>query len=373
MIYFDNAATTFPKPLQVKDAAISAITKYGGNPGRSGHKMSLRAAEQVYNTRDLVADFFGAKTENVVFTLNCTHALNLAIKGIMQDGGHIITSSLEHNSVTRPIHALSKKNVTYSIAQVSDDEDETIRNFEELITPSTKAIACTIASNVTGQILPYKRIAELCKKHDICYIADGAQACGIIPLNLSDGFNILCSAGHKGLYGTTGTGILVTDGKYKLSTILEGGTGTTSDSLEQSPILPEMLESGTLNTVGIISLGAGIKFINNYSLKKIYAHENELCDFFIKEIKHINGINIYRNPSLKYAPIVSFTIDGFSSAEITNRLDKAGFALRGGLHCAAVTHESLGTTENGTVRFSPSIFNYKFQIRNLATILKKCQ
>ena len=371
MIYFDNAATTFPKPVQIKQAAMNAITIFGGNPGRSGHKISMRVAEQIYNVRNLTADFFGAKTENVIFTLNCTHSLNLAIKGIMQDGGHIITSSLEHNSVARPIYALSKKNVTFSVAEAMENDDDTVSNFEKLITPETKAIACTIASNVTGQILPYKQIGELCRKHNICFIADGCQACGILPVKLSDGINILCSAGHKGLYGTTGTGILVTDGKFSLSTIIEGGTGATSDSLEQTPFLPEMLESGTVNTVGILALGAGISYIKGYSLSKIFSHEKELCEYFISELSKISNVTIYRSKRSNYVPIVSFIIEGLSSAEISNALDEAGFALRGGFQCAALTHQYLGTLENGTVRFSPSIFNNKNEVAVLVRVIKK--
>jgi len=371
MIYFDNAATTFPKPLIVRDAVCTAVVKYGGNPGRSGHKISLKVAEKVFKTRSIVADFFGAKTENVVFTLNCTHALNFAIKGIMQDGGHIITSSLEHNSITRPIYALSKKNATYSIAEVCENDDNTVANFEKLITPNTKAIACTIASNVTGQILPFKKIGELCRKYNLCFIADGAQACGIIPLKLSDGFNILCSAGHKGLYGTTGTGVLVSDGKYHLSTIIEGGTGATSDSLEQTPFFPEMLESGTVNTVGIISLGAGINYIKNYSLTRVFSHEKMLCDLFINGIKDIKGIKIFRNPANIYVPIVSFLLNNCTSTEISSMLDDAGFALRGGLQCAYIAHKYLGTLDTGVVRFSPSIFNNKNEVRLLANTLKK--
>lgn len=371
MIYFDNAATTFPKPLRVKIAALNAITKFGGNPGRSGHDMSLKVAEEVYKSRSLVADFFGAKPENVVFTLNCTHALNYAIKGITQRGGHIIISSLEHNSVSRPVHALSKKNVSYSIAKIDNDDEITIKNFEKLITPRTKAIVCTIASNVTGQLLPYKAIAELCRKHKLCYIADGAQACGVIPLKMSDGFNFLCTAGHKSLYGTTGTGILVSDGKYKLSTIIEGGTGATSSELEQTNILPEMLESGTINTVGIISLGAGIQFINELTVPKILQHEINLCNYFINGIKNIKGIRIYRNDTAKYVPIVSFNIDGLTSTELSGLLNTAGFALRSGLHCAIVAHKSIGTAEYGTIRFAPSIFNNEQEVSLLIKNIKK--
>ncbi len=371
MIYFDNAATTYPKPFQVRNAAVMAITKYGGNPGRSGHKISMAVAEQVYNVRNLAANFFGAEAENVIFTLNCTHALNLAIKGFLQDGGHVIFSSLEHNSVSRPIYALSKKNVSYSIANVCVDDDDTINNFESLINPDTKAIICTVASNVTGQVLPYKRIGELCRKHSLCFIADGAQACGIIPLKMSDGFNFLCTAGHKGLYGTTGTGLLITDGKYQLSTIIEGGTGTTSDELEQTPILPEMLESGTLNTVGIISLGAGIKFINSYSMYKIFSHENHLCNMFLNGIKNLKGITVYRQNNARYVPIVSFNIHGLAAGEVSKMLNEMGFALRGGLHCAGIAHNYLGTINGGAVRFAPSTFNTEQEVMLIVNSLKK--
>lgn len=371
MIYFDNAATTYPKPPSVQRAVNRAVVIFGGNPGRSGHKYSLRVAEEIFKTRALCAGFFGAEIENVVFTPNCTYALNLAIKGIMANGGHIIISSLEHNSVARPAFALSNNNCSFSIAEVDENDDVTIENFEKLITPNTKAIACTIASNVTGQILPFKRIAMLCKKYNLCFIADGAQACGVIPLKMSDGFNFLCAAGHKGLYGTTGTGLLISDGKYPLSTIVEGGTGTTSDKLEQPDFMPERFESGTLNTVGILSLYAGLNFIRNLTLKNIFEHETALCNLFIKKASNIKGIRIYRKRNCCYVPLVSFNLDGCTAEELTAQLDKAGFALRGGLHCAILAHKCNGTENKGTVRFAPSFFNNEQEVIMLVNKLKK--
>lgn len=371
MIYFDNAATTFPKPLSVRSAVNTAITHYGGNPGRSGHKLSMITANEIYKSRQLVADLFETEPENVIFTFNCTHSLNLAIQGIISENDHIIISSLEHNSVSRPVHALSAINATYSIADVNDDDDKTIKNFERLITPQTKAIVCTIASNVTGQILPFKQIAKLCQKHNLCFIADGAQACGVIPVKMSDGINILCCPGHKGLYGTTGTGVLITDGKYQIKALMQGGTGSTSDELEQTPFLPEKLESGTLNTVGVISLGAGIKFINKMKMSKIHRYENMLCDIFINGIKDLKGIYIYRNQNANYLPIVSFSFKNMSSNELSSKLSDEGFALRGGLHCAYVTHNYLHSIENGTVRFAPSVFNNKSQVNHLVNVIKK--
>ena len=371
MIYFDNAATTFPKPSCVRNAVLRAVLNYGGNPGRSGHKMSIRAAAEIFKTRMLAAEMFGAKSENIVFTLNCTHSLNLAIKGMMKNGGHIIISSLEHNSVARPVHALSQEGCTYSVAVVSENDDITINNFEKLITPQTKAIVCTLASNVTGQILPYKRIGDLCRKYNICFIADGAQACGVIRIRLSDGINFLCCAGHKSLYGTTGTGMLISDGKYSLSTIVEGGTGTTSDELVQPDFLPERLECGTLNTVGIIALGSGIDYVRSKNIEKIFLHETHLCDLFLKGISKIKGIKIYRKPSCKYVPVVSFNLEKLEPTEFSRLLDNEGFALRSGLHCAILAHKTNGTENSGTVRFAPSIFNNEQEVFLLINTIKK--
>ena len=251
IINFDNSATTYPKPPAVAKAVAQAVERYGGNPGRSGHKLSMRVSEKIFTVRQQAAEMFGAQTENVAFTANCTHALNMAIKGVMQYGGHMIISDHEHNAVARPVYALSKtRGVKYSIARTGETDSETVENFRRLITPETKCICCTVASNVTGRLMPYRELAALCKAHGICFIADGAQACGLLELPLSDGFNFLCTAGHKALYGPTGTGLLISDGEYSLSTIIEGGTGATSALLEQTPFLPEKLESGTINTVG---------------------------------------------------------------------------------------------------------------------------
>lgn len=372
MINFDNAATTFPKPESVKSAVLTAFSKYGGNPGRSGHKLSMQTAMAIYNARNICADFFGSRTENVIFTQNCTHALNFAIKGLLSDGGHVIISDLEHNSVARPVFSLSsKKDCSFDIAKTSENDNITVYNFEKLIQSDTKAIVCTIASNVTGQILPFKKIGELCKKYGICFIADGAQACGIIPLKLSDGINILCTSGHKGLYGTTGTGLMITDGQFPLSTIMEGGTGSSSFSLEQPDFLPDRFESGTVNTVGVLSLGAGISFVNKIGINRIFAHEQKLCDMFIKGISSIEGIKIYRKPNCNYVPIVSFNLCGVSPEELSKALSDRGFALRGGLHCAPLAHKTIGSAPEGTVRFAPSFFNTEEQVYAIVKTLKQ--
>ena len=367
MINFDNSATSFPKPAVVKKAAVTAMNRYGGNPGRSGHKLSMETAGAVYSARCTAADFFGAEPDNVVFTQNCTHALNTAIKGTAKNGCHIIISSLEHNSVVRPVHALYKQGkCTYSIAKVSSDESETAENFLRLINPRTRVIVCTAGSNVTGQIPPIEKIALICQERGICFIADGAQACGVIPIRLGDGINIICTAGHKSLYGPSGTGILVTDGKFDISPLMEGGTGSSSMELDQPDFFPDKLEAGTVNTCGAIALGAGIKFVSDLGFDRIYTHESRLCSKLIVALKQMKNVTIYRDDRVKkYLPVVSFNIDGMPANETAARLSDMGFALRGGLHCSGLAHTSLGTVPDGTVRFSPSVFSTESEVAAL--------
>lgn len=371
MINFDNAATTFPKPKSVRLAVAEAVERYGGNAGRGGHELAMKTSEAVYNARAAAADFFGAEPENVVFTLNCTHALNMAVQGIMCGGGHLIISHLEHNSAARPAAEMAlKKKISLSIAEIYEDDDKTVESFRSHIHPDTKAIVCTIASNVTGQILPYKRIAQLCAEHNICFIADAAQASGILDLKLSDGFNILCTAGHKGLYGITGTGLLVSDGKFPLSPIIFGGTGSASSSLRQPDFLPDSLESGTLNIIGAASVHAGIRFVNRMGIDNIRTHEDRICRRFIRELENDDNITLYRSPHCRYVPIVSFNIRGIMPEKAAQLLSQQGFGLRAGFHCAALAHSMLGT-ENGTVRFAPSVFSREADAVRLANTIKK--
>lgn len=370
MINFDNAATTYPKPLTVRRAAADAITYLGGNAGRGGHQLAMRTSEAYYNARETAADFFGAEPENTVFTLNCTHALNMAIQGVMAEGGHMIISSMEHNSAARPAVALAmKKQITLSVAEVFADNERTIESFRRLIRSDTRAVVCTLASNVTGQLLPYREIGELCRVHDICFIADGAQVCGIYDIKLSHGINMLCTAGHKGLYGITGTGLLITDGKYPISPIIQGGTGSSSLSLFQPELLPDSLESGTPNIIGAVTVGEGIRFIKSRGTDNIRAHEERLCRRFMAELSPLEGITVYRSQEAEYAPIVSFNVRGVSSEEAAEILSEKGFCLRAGYHCAALAHATLGT-KGGTVRFAPSVFNTEAEVLKLVYYVK---
>lgn len=367
---FDNAATTFPKPAAVKKAAIYAMEHYTSS-GRGGHPLAAETSRAVYSARVTAAEFFGAEPENTIFTMNCTHGLNIAIQGIMRGGGHMIISSMEHNSAARPAAKLAaEKKISLSVAQVYPEDNRTIESFRSLIRSDTKAVVCTLASNVTGQLLPYREIAEICRRKNICFIADGAQACGIIDVKLDQGINILCTAGHKGLYGLTGTGLLISDGKFPIPSLMQGGTGNNSQSLIQPDLLPESLESGTSGIIGIMSLKAGIEFVSRIEIPRIYAHEDKICRSFISTLSRNDKIKIYRESPANYVPIVSFNADGVKSEVLAAELAKQGYCLRAGFQCAALAHSSLGTN-NGTVRFSPSIFSRESDAVILANYINK--
>ena len=366
MIYFDNAATTYPKPPAVIAAMSRALVRYGANPGRAGHAMSLETAEAVYDAREKCAEMFGAKVENTVFMPNCTFALNTAIKGILTENSHAVASDIEHNAVLRPLYALSKNSgVSYSFAATGEDE-ETAANFESLINRRTKAVICTLAGNVTGRIMPVRRIAEICRRRGICFIVDAAQGAGVLPIKLSDGVNIICAAGHKGLYGPMGTGLLITDGKYRLKTLVAGGTGSMSKEPEQPEMLPDRFESGTINTAGAISLGAGVDFVRSRGIDNIREHENELCRRFFAGLRKNPAITLYSDTfDERYAPVIPFNIADLPSEKASELLSDAGFALRGGLHCAYPAHRKLGTGDRGAVRFSPSAFSTAAEVNAL--------
>lgn len=370
IVYFDNAATTFPKPETVRRAVNSAVLRLT-SPGRGGHPLGLRTSEAVYSARETAARFFGAEPENVVFAMNCTHALNMAIHGVMSKGGHLIISSMEHNSAARPAAALAKSGkIKLSVAKVYPSAERTVESFRKLIRGDTKAIVCTAASNVTGQIMPIRELGEVCRTRNIALIADGAQACGVIDVNMAQGINILCTAGHKGLYGITGTGLLISDGKFPITPIIQGGTGSSSQSLEQPELLPDALESGTVGAIGAISVKAGVEFLEKTGLNKIYAHEDRICRRFVSELSDVSKIKIYRENTADYVPIVSFNIDGMPSERTAAELAKEGFCLRAGFHCSPLAHTQLGTGK-GTVRFSPSVFSREEDAVRLTKIIKK--
>ncbi|WP_101909595.1 aminotransferase class V-fold PLP-dependent enzyme [Marasmitruncus massiliensis] len=376
MVYFDNAATSFPKPLLVKNAVDSAIVRYGANPGRSGHDLAAETGKKVYDVRVKAAEFFGARNEEqVVFMQNCTYALNTVIKGLLRPGDHVITSDMEHNSVMRPLHTLEARGIiTYSCAVTSYDDEETVDAFRCLIRDNTRVIITTHASNVFGIKLPVQKLALLARQYGLYFVLDAAQTAGTEPIHVTDmGIDFLCTAGHKGLYGPAGTGLLITPYGNCLSPLVEGGTGSLSFDLAQPDFLPDRLESGTLNTVGIIGLGAGLDFVNRCGLANIARCECKVARCVYDNISKEKGVILYTPPP-EYGvnlPVVSFNIEGLTSEETTARLNKAGFALRGGLHCAPTVHKKFGTDSIGTARISVGAFNTVEQACDLANAICK--
>ncbi|HAN44655.1 MAG TPA: aminotransferase class V-fold PLP-dependent enzyme [Ruminococcaceae bacterium] len=374
MIYFDNAATTYPKPQSVINAVNSAFVKYGANPGRSGHKMSIETAAEVYSCREAAAELFGSSSpQNVVFTQNCTGSLNLCIKGVLRQGDHAVISDLEHNSVLRPMHSLQQKGIiTYDIAQTYIDDEKTVNSFEAKIKTNTKLIVCTHASNAFGLRLPIERLAQLCKSYGILFAVDAAQTAGCLKINIEKtGIDFLCMPGHKGLYGPSGTGILICNNDLPLDTVFEGGTGSQSLEYNQPDFLPDRLESGTLNTIGIIGLHAGINFIRQKGCDKLFAHESRLAKYIYAELAKNKKVKLYTPFSEKSLPVISFNIEGMSGEQTAQRLNENSIAVRGGFHCAPLAHQKFGTLKTGTARISLGAFNTANEAEKFCQIIKK--
>lgn len=379
MVYLDNAATSFPKPPEVAEAVKEAILHYGANPGRSGHDLSMAVAERIYDCRKNLADFFHISgPEQIVFTLNCTQAVNLVLKGLLRQGDHVICSSYEHNAVARPLYRLSADGcISYDVAPVWEgDPIRTVREFACRIRSNTRMIICTMASNVFGILPPIPRLAALAHQHHLLFAVDAAQGAGHIPVDMkSMGIDYLFVAGHKGLYGPTGVGILaIGENTPPVPLPLwEGGTGSLSSQLEQPDFLPDRLESGTVNTVGILGLDAGLGFINRIGCEKIWRKEISHTAYVYDQLSCLNRVYLYtRRPRYGFsAPVLSFNLEGLGSEEVTQMLNEAGFALRGGLHCAPLAHSCKGTKKSGTIRFSPSWFNSEEDIASFCRTVRR--
>lgn len=377
MIYLDNSATSYPKPKCVIDGINEAVIKYGANSGRGAYKMALDTTEEIYKCRKKVADFFKLpKLENVVFTYNCTSALNMAIKGVAKQGCHFIISDLEHNAVLRPLESLKQKGICeYSVAKIERDTYDTLRNFERCIRKNTVAIICTGASNVFGIIPPFKLLSSLAHRYKLIFIMDYSQVAGIIPLNIKDSnIDIVCCSGHKGLLGPTGVGLLLINNDIILNTVIEGGTGSDSQNPLQPLNYPDRLESGTPNIIGIIGLSKSIEYLQTVKQERVYNHELRLLRYFQNNLFSNNRIKFYTNLVSKkqhLAPIVSFNVENMHSEEVASLLSEDGIAVRAGLHCAPLAHYKFNTQNVGTVRISPSIFTKKSDIDLLINSVRK--
>ena len=375
MIYLDNAATTFPKPEAVYNAMMDCMKNYCANPGRAGHKLAMKAAREIYDTRENIAKLFNIDNPmNIVFTNNATDSLNLAIKGVVNKGDHIITTSMEHNSVIRPIKALEKVGVENTIVQCDEQGFLNIDDLEKAIKPNTKLIVTTHASNVCGTLIDIKSISEIANKHNILYLIDASQTVGVYDIDLKDiKADMLAAPGHKGLLGPQGTGILYIREGLNIDILKEGGTGSRSEDLFQPDLLPDKYESGTHNTPGIVGLNEGVKFIFKEGIDKIKEHEEELCKYMLERLEEVPNIRIYGpKDANKRASVISINIGNMDSGEITFLLDSEyNIATRSGIHCAPLAHKTLGTLEQGAVRFSIGYFNTKEEIDKAVAALKE--
>ena len=354
-IYLDNAATSSPKPQAVIDEVNLALTRYNANPGRSGHSAALEAARMVYAAREALAKLMHAQDGDcIAFCFNCTDALNLAIKGILRRGDHVISTLLEHNSVLRPLSELSSRS-QIALTLISPGPDGMIdpSSVARAIRKNTRLIAVTHASNVTGAIQPVAAIGEIARKNEIFYLIDGAQAFGLLPVDVRLlHCDLYAFPGHKSLLGPQGTGGLYIRKGIRLNTLRDGGTGTESDSMLQPEDQPERYESGTVNLPGIAGLRRGAEYVQDHQAQ-IMMHERELTTALHRGIAAMDETIVYSPvEEAAKAGIVSFNMGDFTSSELADALSRRGIAVRGGLHCAPGAHRFLGTTRRGAVRAS---------------------
>mgnify|MGYP002407459880 CR=1 FL=1 len=366
MIYLDNAATTFPKPKTVYQEVMRAMTEYGANPGRGSHSMAVEGARIIYETRELMAKLFNLDDPmKVIFTFNATDGLNQGIKGVLDPGDHVITTTMEHNSVLRPIKELEKYGIENTIVQCESDGSISVDDIESAIKSSTKLIVTTHVSNLTGTIMPIGEIGQMCKRRGILYLVDAAQSAGVLDIDVKrDNIDLLAVPGHKGLLGPQGTGALLINCDAEIKHLKEGGTGSESSSMIQPNFYPDKLEAGTHNLLGIAGLNAGLKYILNKGTKSIYSHEKMILDIFINGIRENGRINIYGPEDINNrCGVVPINIEDIDSSEVAYSLDdKYGIAVRPGLHCAPLAHKTIGTEKIGAVRFSVGPFNNKSDI-----------
>lgn len=359
MIYLDNAASTWPKPEGVADAVKKAIEEYGANPGRGSHRLAVKAEQAIANTRNKLSQLLGVRDpSNLLFCLNTTHALNLALKGLLSEGDHLILTGWEHNAVARPVEWL-KQHRSLQVTIISPNEKVGwAKQVEEQIRENTRLIVTIHGSNVIGETLPIAEIGEVARKHGVFYLVDAAQTAGLLPIRLDDlPVDLLAFPGHKGLFGPQGTGGLYAASHVPLVPIIQGGTGNRSEELEHPGERPLGFESGTPNTPGIAGLGAGVEFVLKTGVERIYHHEMELTRQLWEGLLGIKGVHLVHSkpPAL---PILSFNIDGVDGIEAATILDQHyQIAVRAGFHCAALAHRSLQTANRGAVRVSPGYFN----------------
>jgi cysteine desulfurase family protein len=374
MLYLDNAATSFPKPESVYQVLDRFARSDLANPGRAGHKMALAAERALDDCRHLLNQLFhGKEPERFVFTLNCTDALNMAFKGVLRDGDHVITSDLEHNSVSRPLRAMELAG-RISLTRIRADGGGTYSpdDVRAAITPKTRLIALTHASNVLGTVQPIAEVGRIARTADLLFLVDAAQTAGVVPLDVQEAnVDLLAFPGHKSLLGPTGTGALYVGPRARVGAWREGGTGGDSSSETQPREFPYFLEGGTPNVLGVAGLSAGLRFVQEQGLDNIRRHEVELTERLWRKLEELGGFEVFghREPSRRVGTL-SFRSEALPAAEIGGILDQAfDVAVRPGLHCAPYIHRALGTFPDGTVRVSPGPFSTEADIDHLVNAL----
>lgn len=365
MIYLDNAATTFPKPQSVTEAVNFAMQKVGGNPGRGSHRMSALSASRVYECREDIARLFSAPdAENVMFTMNTTYALNIAIKALVKPGDHVLISSMEHNSVYRPVRALADRGIiTFGIFNAF--AQDVLGEIKQRIRPNTALVVCAHASNICGRVLPIEEIGKYLKKRRIRFIVDAAQSAGKYPISVSEAeIDALCLPGHKGLYGPMGCGVLVSGADFTGQTLIEGGGGINSLDEHMPDFLPERFEAGTLPTPAIVGLAQGVRFVDSVGTDAIREREEGLFRECASRLSQMKRVTQYSNSS-----VVLFNVDGIPSPSVCAELDRAGICVRGGFHCSPLAHRSLRTGDDGAVRVSFGYFNTRSDVIRFCDVL----
>lgn len=379
MIYLDNAATTFPKPPAVRREVDRCMRDYCGNPGRSAHALSLAAAEAVYDCRVAAAELFGVPSpDRVVFTYNTTYALNMAIKGLLHRGDHVLISDMEHNAVYRPVWALANfGEITFDIFSTNcvnpDRTDaDVLAAIEAALKPNTRMVIVSHASNLCSACMPIGKIGHFCRERGILFVVDAAQSAGIEDIDCEAMcIDALCAPGHKGLYGPQGTGLLVLREGLTLATMMEGGNGINSLEPEMPDFSPERYEAGTLATPALAGLREGIRFVRTRGLDSIRASEQALCLRLRESLGNMEGVTLYA--PWYVGSTLLFNLDGISSSRAAALLDQAGLCLRPGFHCSPLGHHTLGTGEDGALRVGFSVFNQARDVDVLVHTLRQIQ
>lgn len=366
MIYFDNAATSWPKPPAVRAALDDYFADAGGNPGRSGHRMSIAAARTVENAREMLAELFNSNDPSrIVFTQNATHALNLALYGCLKPGDHVVATSIEHNSVMRPLRHLETLGVQLTVVACTPEGMLDVSRVRRALRPDTRLLVTTHGSNVVGTIVPVADVAALARERGVLHLVDASQTAGAIPIDVQDmGVDMLAFTGHKGLLGPTGTGGLYVREDVVLGPLIRGGTGSDSAHEIQPEFLPDAYESGTLNVAGIAGLAAGVRFLSDIGIETVKTHQRTLVAQFLAGASEISSITIHGpRDAARQCGVVSFNVAGAMPSEVGLILDQSfGIMARTGLHCAPSAHRTLGTFPTGTVRFSFGWFNTSAEV-----------